>query len=345
MPIYDSSRASRGDVLTAERINRIEDAIRRLGNVEGGAGVVVRRGVGGIQLTGARPASRYFARAHGAVTSRNGSSPGVGLVDVMHVDETGVVAEAASGSGLQIPVSNPDAARALADGEYCWIEQDPFGAWHVVAAGEAATFVGKVVDLGAMPTTISKYVVVNPVAVSGTATEGGAGTLAVDTTTRIAVDWIGSAVPAVGMYVVVSTVAGRHETWKKVRSSTCVPCSPCCIPKRNLTVTWTNAFSGGGSVQLTFDGVSQWTSACAGGVVYKLACVGGSTVFTATGYTGGCPGGTPNPCSSSSAAPANLHLASSSCTPFVLDYVPSAGATTYCSFLTAQGFSDFTITE
>ena len=64
-------------------------------------------------------------------------------------------------------------------------------------------------------------------------------------------------------------------------------CSPCPIPKNDLTLCWWNALIGPGSAPLVYDPIGKWTTACTKQMLYQLSCPGGSIQFTATYFLSG----------------------------------------------------------
>lgn len=149
MPIFDDPAWKPGDPVMAARLNALQQAVNRLENLRGGAGIEVRKTQGGVQITAVAQNTRYFARAAGAVTARVGTTAGTGKVDVMWVDSAGAIAKA---TDQPITVWNTDDARSLADQEYTWIEQDPFGTWHLIGDGLGVV---RAVSTTAIPTGTS----------------------------------------------------------------------------------------------------------------------------------------------------------------------------------------------
>ena len=102
-------------------------------------------------------------------------------------------------------------------------------------------------------------------------------------------------------------------------------CSPCSIPKANLTATYTDIISGGGSVTLVFGGGSTWTTACfLEFLEFELSCVGGSIFFELIGFTlPDCTGGS-TVCST---ANFKMTLSSYTCSPFSLTFTVNNSCT------------------
>jgi hypothetical protein len=120
-------------------------------------------------------------------------------------------------------------------------------------------------------------------------------------------------------------------------------CSPCPIPKRDLTLSWTGVLGGDGSTPLVYTAPGQWNSACSNQLLYSLSCPGGSIRFAVTYFvSGGCPGGQARSCVAPGDDPLTLLLDSSSCRPFFLRYTVSSQG---CPALADNGISAFTITE
>lgn len=137
MALFDfGKRLKPGDELTAELVNKIIDAINSLANVSGGAGVVVRRSKGGLQITGQRQAGFYAGVANGDITARSGTTPGTGQVDLIWVDPSGPTL---TPIGVTVDVyyledETLSSGNGIDDGMYVYVEQDAFDAWHVSPA-------------------------------------------------------------------------------------------------------------------------------------------------------------------------------------------------------------------
>jgi hypothetical protein len=202
-------------------------------------------------------------------------------------------------------------------------------------------FLGRVFDGGAMPSQAGKVFLVNPVQLDGLEAEGSPATFAVDSTRAIPVVLVGGSPPTVGDLLVALAVGGR---W--VADGSLDPafgCSPCPIPRRDLTVSWAGGPFGSGSTPLLYTAPGQWNSACSNQMLYSLSCPGGSVRFAVTYFVSGvCPGGQAMSCTSPGDNPPSLLLASSSCSPFYLGYTVSS---TGCPALAVNGFTAFSITE
>lgn len=204
-------------------------------------------------------------------------------------------------------------------------------------------FIGQVVSGGSMPTAIDHVFFVNPVRIDGDEHEGAFGTAVVDSNRPVPVVIVGGRPPVVGEFVVVHATGGRWVADLSGTAPTTLPCSPCAIPRRILTISWTNTQTGGGSSGLVFDGVNQWKSGCKGPLAFRLACEGGSIVFTATLFTtGACPDGPSQSCSSSTTGLNGLTLIQQLCSPFMLTYQASMSS---CPLFAGQGYQQFSITQ
>jgi len=133
MADFTPTPVKRGDVLQAELLNRMQAELARLGKIRGGAGLSVRQGGGGLQLTSLDPNNRYLAVANGNISARSGTTPGTGNVDVCWINPSGPTI---TNIGPTIAVYNPSSStmtsgQGIDSGQYCWIEQDPFGSWIV----------------------------------------------------------------------------------------------------------------------------------------------------------------------------------------------------------------------
>lgn len=201
-------------------------------------------------------------------------------------------------------------------------------------------FVGRVASGGAFPGTLDRVFLVHPVRLDG---DGATTTPLVDGGRSIPVVIVGARLPAVGDLVLVHSVGGRWVAESTGTVPTTVACSRCAIPRRDLTISWVNGQLGGGSALMLYDGLNQWTCACAGPLGFRLACEGGSIAFSAAYFpNGGCPDGSSQACSASSAAPNGLTLVQQICTPFLLSYSATPAS---CPGLASQGYTQFTITH
>ncbi len=205
-------------------------------------------------------------------------------------------------------------------------------------------FLGQVVNGGSMPRGTDRVFLVNPVRLSGAEQEGAAAVLAVDGSRTIPVVVIGSAVPAVGDLLPTLAIGGRWVA--QAGGSALLPCSPCAIPKKNLTLSWTNNLIGPGSTTLVFTPPGQWNSPCVNQMLFQLSCAGGLVQLTVTYFlSGACPGGQSQSCVSPGHDPFAITLDSFSCAgapAFLLHYtVKSSG----CPVLWSDGYTAFTITE
>lgn len=191
---------------------------------------------------------------------------------------------------------------------------------------------------GSFPTTIDRVFFSVPVTIDCDEVEGATPTYT-DGDLIVPVIALGPLIPSIGDLVVARAVGGRWVIEKGGSTSTCVECEPCCIPARNLVVSWVNSQIGGGSAVLTWDGSTTWSSGCAGPLQMTLACVAGSIVFTVRYFpSGDCPGGSYSECSSAS----GLTLVQTLCTPFVLTYSMTVAS---CHDIAIWGYTQFTITQ
>ena len=98
----------------------------------------------------------------------------------------------------------------------------------------------QVFDGGSMPAAAERVCFTHPVLVTGSETEGGSGTLTVDTATTVPVIMLQNA-PLVNDYLTAYAVGGRWVSEKGGSgSSGGTLCAPCAIPNEDLTLTWTN---------------------------------------------------------------------------------------------------------
>jgi hypothetical protein len=205
-----------------------------------------------------------------------------------------------------------------------------------------------VYDGGSIPSTTPKVYLTHPVLNTGTESEGSAGGLSADTATTVPVVVLRGN-PSAGDYLTAYECSNRwiSEEGGSSGSPTGVPCAPCAIPATNLTISWSNIFTGAGSDTLVLSGyplTPQWaTAGCSGGsgdITMSLACVSGSIELRVNYWTSGfCPTGDTSYCSNLVVSPRHLALAAS-CSPFSLLFTCGAA----CSFLSASGYTAFTIT-
>jgi hypothetical protein len=152
---------------------------------------------------------------------------------------------------------------------------------------------------------------------------------------------IGQAPPRIGDLLVALAAGGRWIA--EVRGTSPLACSPCPIPRRNLTLSWSNALSGPGSTPLVFTPPGLWNSACTNQLLYSLTCFGSLIQFAVSYFLSGtCPTGQSQSCTSPGSNPFALSLDSYTCSPFFLHYtVTGAG----CPVLWSNGYSSFAITD
>ena len=210
------------------------------------------------------------------------------------------------------------------------------------SGGGTARRLVQVYDGGSMPTEPDHFFLSHPVELDGSETESGGYTPTADTDQTIPVDVLWHA-PAVGDILTAYAVGGR---WVAERGGPSgggsLVCSPCNIPKQDLTLSWTNTLTGNGSTTLTYNAaLSNWTTGCVLNQQYKLFCSGGQIDFSVIYIISGtCPTGQTNTCSNLTANPFGLTLVSHTCTPFSFTWttVPD------CPNVEAPGYIDFTIT-
>jgi hypothetical protein len=180
---------------------------------------------------------------------------------------------------------------------------------------------------GSMPAAVPRVYFTHPVLATGTVSEGGIATLTTDTMTTVPVIFLNH-VPAVGDYATAYSVGGRWVAEESTPGgSLSVVCSPCSLPKSNLTISWTNPLTGNGSATLVYTASpQQWLAQCVdSGLTFKLLCTSGGIELQITYYTsGGCPGGTSQFCSNLRASPLELLLTASTCSPLSLTFSPSS---------------------
>ena len=208
----------------------------------------------------------------------------------------------------------------------------------------SARMLVQVYDGGAMPTVPERVYVTHPVLVTGSETEGGAGTLTVDTATTVPVIVLGG-VPSVGDYLTAYAVGGR---WVSERGGSGggggTICMPCTIPNEDLTITWTNILTGNGSATMTFGGGPSWLTGCVdNGLQFLLQCNSGQIELRAIFFVSGtCPTGSQNYCSNLRTNPLALTLVDHTCSPFSLTFTLTEAQ---CPELSGEGNMLFMITR
>jgi hypothetical protein len=230
---------------------------------------------------------------------------------------------------------------------------DPARAQPLASAESAATaalqaprgtprLLGQVVDLGAMPDQSERIYLVNPVRLQGVESEGTTASIVVDGTRTVPVLVIGSRALTAGDLIVALAVGGRWVAESGAGSGS-LPCSPCNIPRKNLTVSWVNPVIGNGSAPLLYTPPGQWNSACAHGLLYSLSCPGSILQFDVTYFvSGSCPSGQRQTCSSGGVPPFALQPGSHASSPFYASFTITG---TGCPVLVSSGYTSFTITE
>ncbi len=129
-----------------------------------------------------------------------------------------------------------------------------------------------------------------------------------------------------------------------------ISCTPCNLPQANLTISWTNAFVGPGSLVMTWNGLTlpgtaAWVSVCSFvavtlGVRYSFTCFGLLKVeYWVSG--GPCPGAGSVNCSYTGAPGFVLPLASHTCSPLSMTF---DSRTATCPGLTGVGYLEFVVT-
>lgn len=205
----------------------------------------------------------------------------------------------------------------------------------------------QVYDGGSMPATVPRWFFTHPVLMDGVEAEGEDYTPTADTSVTIPVLVLGSRVPAAGDILIAHGVGGKWVAESGGGGTATYPCSPCNIPLKNLTVSWTNTLLGNGSATLVYTAGSPptWStgSACPNEMLFSLRCSGFSILFTAYYFvSGGCPSGQPQNCNSQGGDQQFLPLDSHVCSPFSLTYKPTSQT---CPVLLSSGYTSFTVSE
>jgi hypothetical protein len=208
----------------------------------------------------------------------------------------------------------------------------------------AARMLVQVYDGGAMPAQPDRVYFTHPVELGGDETEGGGATPVVDTTTTVPVVVVWG-VPSVGDILTAYAVGGR---WVAERTGAgtgpTYPCGPCQVPKKDLTVSWTNLILGNGSTTLVYSGrlATQWISGCTNELLYELVCTEGLVEFRVYYFlSGACPSGQSQSCSTIRGSPYSLTVTDLVCgTGFLLACQVTSAS---CPNLGSYGYTGFTV--
>lgn len=183
----------------------------------------------------------------------------------------------------------------------------------------------------------------HPVDVDAEDSEGSAPTYDIDTAASVPVVVLGNT-PSVRDLLTAFSVGGKWVAERGGSQPNCcvLQCLPCAIPKKDLTLAWTNGITGDGTTTLAYNGTS-WATGCVNGLQFLLGCVDGTAVFTASYWTSGaCPDGGSQNCNSGATAPRKLVLSASTCNPLSLTYTSTSAN---CTALTAAGYTQFVVSD
>jgi hypothetical protein len=198
---------------------------------------------------------------------------------------------------------------------------------------------------GAMPTSSDKVYLTHPVELDGLETEGGSATPNVDTSTTIPVVVLWGA-PQAGDLLTAYAVGGRWVAERAgLSGQSGYPCGQCQIPRKNLTVSWTNLILGNGSTTLVYSGgpTTQWISACMNQLLYELICTQNEVEFRVYYFlSGSCPSGQSQYCSTIRSNPYSLTQSNLTCSPFLLTCTVTSAS---CPNLATYGYTGFTISQ
>lgn len=194
------------------------------------------------------------------------------------------------------------------------------------------------------------FYLTNPVELDGTESEGGSSTPTADTTQTIPVVFLDNA-PSVGDIVPAFRVGGRWVAERGTSpTSSSYACSPCAIPKQDLTISWVNPLAGNGSDTLVYNATGpSWATGCSGGagignqLIFKLFCTGGQIELRVYYFvSGSCPTGQSSYCSNLRSSPSQLVLASYVCgSGFTLNFTLTSAT---CPTVAGSGFTNFAVT-
>lgn len=128
----------KGDVLKAADLVTLREAIQRQRLTTGpSSGISLQETEQGTVIRVDGRAGRYLAIAHGDITERSGSTPGVGLVTLQGCKRTSagpppVYAIYSLAQDLDV-VNYSSTTGGISDGAYLWVEQDRDGLWFVTS--------------------------------------------------------------------------------------------------------------------------------------------------------------------------------------------------------------------
>jgi hypothetical protein len=239
------------------------------------------------------------------------------------------------------------------------LRQERFGRDLDRSVGErsfkSARILVQIYNGGGMGAAADLYYLGHPVLVTGTESEGGAGTLTVDSTVLVPVVVLEHA-PSVGDYLTAYAVGGR---WVAERGGAGGPpmllCGTCNVPATNLTLSYVNSLDGNGSCTLTYDSVHHtWTSPClttigtvtiAGGIKWVLTCSSPNLILTMTSGNSTCTTTSASCASNGTPGVNKLRLVSLTCgAPFTAVYDCGASGAD-CVAFSGPGFTTLTITS
>lgn len=201
----------------------------------------------------------------------------------------------------------------------------------------------KIYNGGSMPTSGNKWFLSYPVEIDGDEGEGEVPTFETDATRTVPVLVVGTRVPAAGDVLTAVHVGGRWIAESGASNPVAI-CTPCSIPKKTLTVSWTNTMLGNGSAPLVYRPPNLWSAACVNQLVIAMDCLAGIIQFVVTYFvSGSCPSGQFQSCQSPGFDPFGLTLVEDyTCDPFHLHYHITGAE---CPLLSGSGYTDFYIDE
>jgi hypothetical protein len=217
---------------------------------------------------------------------------------------------------------------------------------------ESPKMLVQIFDGGSMPTAADRVYLAHPVDVDGDEAERSSCVPIADTAQEIPVVVLGS--PAVAGDLLVATMLdGRWVAQKrgKPEPGCQLTCSPCILPKMDLTVSWTNDVLGNGSTTLfygrptlDYPGIKGWSSGCASKLKFELFCINGRTIFHIHAYADSDCKSYFTECSEGDELaniPAHtLYPNGFSCNPLFLRYTLTNLS---CPYVSSLGFTSFTV--
>ena len=121
--LWKLPRWKKGDVITAEKLNQLVEAIERATiNVSQGMGIDVQQGLGGTALRVAFPPFGFLMYTSAGITARSSGIPGTGTATYQNYDPTNDITD----TSISDTVLNWSATD-IGSGKYLWAMKDGDG--------------------------------------------------------------------------------------------------------------------------------------------------------------------------------------------------------------------------